>query len=401
MKAFQVLYRAATAPLPLIAVIILGALALPPTHAHTINQVPNPEFRGNQGAVAGNVTGSIASGWRGFAVAGAEASLNSIELPPGALFAGSPATTAVRLEITDFGAVGSDSGFDHTGWDFSLFGNRGYSGKVYLRSANADNSPQQLSVTLPVFDQTGAFTGLQPGSFLATAGSSWTRFSGPQFAGTDGFSSLMAFRLTDDGGDNAVLIALPQVRGPVLANRLPNPGFIGSDGFVQGSVAGDIPDDWRAFAINGASLDIETVTLAAGAVYPESPAGNAVDVRVLLGAGSAGFDHEPVQVALTPTAYRFRPQLYMRSSNLDGSPQLVVINTPVFDTNGFTGRSPGAFAATVDDQWRLYIGPSFSEVAGTTTNLAIAINDDFGEDSIQIAFPTLLGVDVIFDDGFE
>jgi len=33
----------------LIAVIILGALALPPTHAHTINQVPNPEFRGNQG----------------------------------------------------------------------------------------------------------------------------------------------------------------------------------------------------------------------------------------------------------------------------------------------------------------------------------------------------------------
>jgi len=124
MKAFKVLYRTAIAPLPLIAVIILGAFALPPTHAHTINQVQNPEFRGNQGAVAGNVTGSIASGWRGFAVAGAEASVNSIELPPGALLAGSPATTAVGLEITDFGVVGSDSGFDHTGWDFSLFGCR-------------------------------------------------------------------------------------------------------------------------------------------------------------------------------------------------------------------------------------------------------------------------------------
>jgi len=79
----------------------------------------------------------------------------------------------------------------------------------------------------------------------------------------------------------------------------------------------------------------------------------------------------------------------------------VVINTPVFDGNGFTGRTPGIFAATVDDQWRLYVGPTFSEQPGTTTNLAVAVVDDAGEDTIQIAFPTSLGIDSIFADGFE
>ncbi|GAB4125065.1 MAG: hypothetical protein Tsb0027_23870 [Wenzhouxiangellaceae bacterium] len=376
-----------------------------PLLAQITNQVPNPELRGNQGVVASDmassVTGSVPSGWRGFAVNGADIVLSSIELPAGTLFAGSPAVTAVRLETIDFGPGGSDSGLDHTGSEFSLFANRSYSGTVYLRSANADNSAQQLSVSMPIFDQDGDFTGLQPGSFNANVGSNWTRFSGPAFTGIDDFSSLIAFRLSNDGGDNAVLIALPEVAGPVLANRLPNPDLAGTDGFVQGNVSGDVPDDWRAFAIDGASLDINTVPLAASAVFPGSPASNAVDVSVVTGAGFTGFDHEPTQVALTPTGYLFRPRLYMRSSNNNGSAQTVVVNTPVFDSNGFTGRTPGIFSANVDNQWRLYVGPTFSELAGTTLNMAIAVVEDGGEDSVQIAFPTLLGVDVILADGFE
>lgn len=401
MQTFHFPHRTGPASRRVAGAVLIGLLALSAAHAQTVNQVPNPEFRGNQGVVAGNVSGVVPSGWRGFAVGGAEAGLSSTELPAGALFPGSPATTAVRLETLDFGTSGNDSGFDHTGWDFSLFGDRSYFGEVYLRSANADNSSQQLSVVVPLFDQTGTFTGQQPGTFVATAGSNWTRFSGPEFAGVDGFSSLIAFRLVDDGGDNAVWIALPQVRGPVLANRLPNPEFSGINGFIQGNVFGDVPDQWRAFAIDGASLDVETLPLAAGAVFPGSPAGTAVDLRALLGAGIVGFDHEPTQVALTPTAYRFRPQLYMRSSNINGSPQVVVVNTQVFDGNGFTGRSPGAFVATVDSQWRPYIGPSFSEAPGTTINLAVGLAADFGEDAVQVAFPTLLSVDTVFDDGFE
>jgi len=388
-----------------ICLMALLTASAPALQAQTSNQVPNPELFGNQGVkgvdMTSSVTGSVPSGWRGFAVNGAEIDLSAVDLPAGTLFAGSPAVTAVRLENMQFGSGGSDSGLDHTGSAFSLFADRSYFGSVYLRSANADNSNQQLSVSMPIFDQDGVFTGLQPGSFNANVGSNWTRFSGPVFAGTDDFSSLMAFRLINDGGDNAVLIALPEVTGPVLANRLPNPDLAGTDGFVQGNVSGDVPDDWRAFAIDGASLAINSVPLAADAVFPGSPASNAVDVSVVTGAGFTGFDHEPTQVALTPTGYLFRPQIYMRSSNNNGSVQAVVVNTPVFDSNGFTGRTPGIFSANVDNQWRLYIGPTFSELAGTTLNMAIAVVEDGGEDSIQIAFPTLLGVDVILADGFE
>jgi len=369
--------------------------------AQTGNQVPNPQFRGNQGAIAGDVTGDVPSGWRGFAVGDAAIDLSTIELPANALFPGSPPTRAVRLETLVFGAAGSDNGFDHNGSEFTLFGDREYAGAVYLRSANGDSSAQQVNAAMPIFDQTGAFTGDQPGSFSGSAGSGWTRFDGPAFTAPDGFSSNMAFRLVDDGGEDSVLIALPEVDGPVLANRLPNPDFEGTGGFIDGDVTGEVPDQWRAFAIDGASIEIETLPLAANAVFPGSPAGNAIEVAVDLGAGAAGFDHELARSPLAPAGYLFRPQIYIRSANNDGSDQSVAINTPVFDSAGFTGRAPGFFTATVDDQWRLYIGPTFSESPGTTTNLAVAVIDDGGEDTIQVAFPALLGPDVVFADGFE
>ncbi len=372
-----------------------------PALGQTANQVPNPEFRGNQGAVAGNVAGDVPSAWRGFAVGTSAIDLSTLELAAGALFPDSPPVHAIRLETTDFGGPSSDSGVDHNAADFSLFGDRSYVGEVYLRSANADNSAQMVSVSMPVFDQTGAFTGDQPGSFNAEAGSGWQRFSGPAFTGTDGFSALMAFRLLDDGGDNAVWIALPGVDGPVLTNRLPNPEFGGSDGFVQGNVSGEIPDDWRAFAIDGASIGIAKLPLAADAVFAGSPAATAVEVAFNLGAGTAGFDHEPTQVPATPPGYHFRVALYMRSGNSDGSAQTVFVNTPVFDSGGFTGRFPGLFSASVDDEWRLYVGPTFAEQPGTTVNLAITVDDDAGEDIVQMAFPKLLGLDALFVDGFE
>lgn len=390
----------ATLHLPLHAVIV-ALLASAGLQAQTVNQVPNPQFRGNQGAIAGNVAGDVPSGWRGFAVGGAAIELSTIELPADTLFPGSTPTGAMRLEALDFGGPGSDNGFDHNGSEFTLFGDREYAGTVYLRSANGDNSAQQISVTMPIFDQTGAFTGDQPGSFSVSAASTWTRFDGPAFTAPDGFRSNMAFRLVDDGGDDSVLIALPEVDGPLLANRVPNPGFEGTDGFVDGDVTGDVPDQWRAFAIDGASVSIQTLPLAVNAVFPGSPAGNAVEVAFNLGAGTAGFDHELARSPLAPAGYLFRPQIYMRSGNSDGSDQSVAINTPVFDSIGFTGRAPGFFIATVDDQWRLYIGPTFSESPGTTTNLAVAVIDDGGEDTIQVALPALLGPDIVFADDFE
>ncbi|MFN2334190.1 MAG: hypothetical protein ABR550_07170 [Wenzhouxiangellaceae bacterium] len=62
---------------------------------------------------------------------------------------------------------------------------------------------------------------------------------------------------------------------------------------------------------------------------------------------------------------------------------------------------PALFSASVDDEWRLYVGPTFAEQPGTTLNLAITVDDDSGEDTVQIAFPKLLGLDALFVDGFE
>jgi hypothetical protein len=249
--------------------LLLGLMAVG-VSAQTINQVPNPELRGNRGAVVGNVTGSPPSAWRAFATGAASLDVMTIALPADALFPGSPPTHALRIETLDFGTpMVDDQGVDHSPNGFSLTLVDGFRGAVYLRADNDDNSDQLVSVSIPIFDNQGLFTGQQPGSFLASAGSDWSRFEGPMFAdvaapGAPSGSAEIAFRLLDEGGDDAVLIALPEVTGPVLSERVPNPGFAGTGGGVGGQVNGTAPDGWRAFAINGGELTINSVPLGPG-----------------------------------------------------------------------------------------------------------------------------------------
>ena len=178
-----------------------------------LNRVPNSEFTGDGGRLLGSVTGKVPDLWRAFAVGGGDVVIATVKLAPDTLFPGSPATTAVKLKVKMFG---TDQGFDHDSALFSLVPGHEYAAEVYLRTANSDTSSQQVTVAFPVFDSSG-FTGRQPGSFNATAGGRWTKFSGPSFTEAAGTVAGVAFRLTDGGGENAVWIAMPSVKGPASA----------------------------------------------------------------------------------------------------------------------------------------------------------------------------------------
>ncbi len=179
--------------------------------ATNINQVPNAGFGGDLGYRFGDAQGAVVPDyWRAFAVGGGGANVEIVPLAANALFPGSPATNAVRVSIT-FG--GGDQGFDHDLTPFSFQPGVSYTASVYIRSANGDGSSQGVDIAVPVFDVNG-FTGRQPGSFSATATQAWQQFSGPAFTEAEDTSGILAFRLQDDGGDNAILIAMPEVEGP-------------------------------------------------------------------------------------------------------------------------------------------------------------------------------------------
>ena len=102
MKRFLTRYHLIVPKQCLAAAILAGLLLFPAAWAQTSNQVPNPEFRGNQGAVAGNVTGEVPSAWRGFAVGSSSIELATQALSADELFSGSPASNAVRLDDDRF-----------------------------------------------------------------------------------------------------------------------------------------------------------------------------------------------------------------------------------------------------------------------------------------------------------
>jgi hypothetical protein len=81
-----------------------------------------------------------------------------------------------------------------------------------------------VNIAVPVFDDQGAFTGRQPGSFARTAGAEWSLFGSDSFVEEAGTTANLQFRLIDNGADNSILIALPSVGGPP-------PALIHEDGF--------------------------------------------------------------------------------------------------------------------------------------------------------------------------
>ena len=391
---------AAMAALALLAnIVVLPAFASTPGQANP-NLVPNAEFRGLAGAIDGAVTGQPPTTWRGFAVGGGEISLETVPLSANELFPGSPPLNAIRLSVTSFGA---DQGFDHFTHAFSLDTGRFYRPAVWVRSGNADNSPQTVNIGMPLFDADMVYTGREPANFSVQAGASWEQVSSPAGATIlpgEAFAFL-AFRLSDNGGENSVLIALPDVPGRPVINLVPNPGLSGTSGVTDGNVTGPVPDRWRGFAIGDASLNLTANDLPAGAIYPGSPPTRSIRMAV---AGSAppeaGLDFELNQAALAD-GYGHWGEIWIRSGHAGN--QGFSIGLPIYDDQGvFLGIAPGSFGATAGPDWQLYAGPSFTGAPGQRINMALRVVTDGGEDSIEIALPRIGGpADGIFSDRFQ
>lgn len=178
-----------------------------------VNETPNPRFAGTGGAATPvQVTGTVPNLWRAFAVGAGTLNVSIVPVGAGELFPGSPPTQAVRLAVT--GGNGSLEGFDHELARSVLAVGHRYHGQVWLKSGNAGGAAQGVTVSLPIFDPGGTFTGNQPGSFATTAGANWSLHAGPQFEAPAGHTTNLAFRLAADGGQDVILIAAPRLVGP-------------------------------------------------------------------------------------------------------------------------------------------------------------------------------------------
>ena len=392
-------------PRLVLAAALLLSAALQAGTPHTGNIVPNPSLRGDQGTVIqvnASVTGTAPTLWRAFAIDGGALSLERLELGANALFAGSPPTQAVKITVSAFGA---DQGLDHATAMFSFRVGNSYSFRVYARSGNADNSTQMFDLSMPIFDSEQNFTSRHAVGFSATAGVAWAAFDSPVAAAVagDAFAHI-AIRVSDDGGENSLIVALPSVLGPAVFNLAPNPEFSGTSGETLGTVNGSVPDNWRAFAVGAGTLNLSTVPVAAGALFPGSLPTRAVRMEVIGGNGAdEGFDHEGTRASLS-SDYLHWGELYVRSGNSDMSDQGMTIGMPIFDPSGaFHGQVPGSFDTTVGSDWAYVAGPAFTATAGETTDISVRLHADGGQDVLLIASPRIIGPigSMIFRDIFE
>lgn len=372
----------------------------------TTNQLPNPKFRGSNGSIE-NAGGSgtvnavaVPTQWRAFAVTGGDITVEIVPLVANAIYAGSPATNAVRFTVNTFGA---DQGFDDSPVRFSLVPDRSYQYKVYLKTDNADNSDQDVQVGFAQFNQAGGFvSGL--GSATETATTSWAEFTGPSFLNVGDLLAEMAFRLVNDGGDNSVLIALPEITGPRVTNLAPNPGFEGTDGAVVGNVTGTVPDSWRGFAVDGGAITLATVPVAANELYPGSPATNAVQLTVnTFVGGGQGLDHEVVRSVIAPSGQSIWGDFYLRTANADNSPQDVLVFLNAFnDTPAYLGSPVGPTVFTATTTWGFFGTFSYQNPAMATADLAFRLLESGVNNSVLIAIPRIKGLEnLLFEDGFE
>lgn len=190
---------------------LIALLAAPALGLYEINVVPNPRFAGTGGTQVGSATGDVPDAWRGFGVNGGAIETSIVALPADALYAGSPATNAVRIEVTAFG---QDQGFDHNDTRMVLIPGQSYHAEFYVKTGNADDSDQSVNFGFPLFGETG-YLARSPGDQSGiTATDTWTKVTAPTFTDAEAIAGFLAFRLGNDGGENAVLIAAPEVVGP-------------------------------------------------------------------------------------------------------------------------------------------------------------------------------------------
>ena len=369
------------------------------------NLVPNALLIGDTGAketggATGVVNGEVPTAWRAFAVGGGEISIDPIPLAAGTLFPGSPPTRAVRVSVETFG---TDQGLDHLTHMLSLDVGRFYRPQVWVRTGNADDSDQSLQIGMPLYDQALNFVGRDPAAFSVQADSNWTQVVSPSGATVlsgEAFGHL-SFRLGNDGGENSVLIALPDVSGRPVTNLVPNPGLQGNGGVPDGNVTGAVPDGWRAFAVGDGTLTLTSSDLVADELYPGSPPARTIRMDVSGSTALAeGLDFE-LELAALADGYRHWGEVWVRSGH--AADQALSVGMPLYDEQGaFLGIQPGSMGLEVPTEWTYFAGPGFTGEPGQQVNMVFRLITVGGEGSVVIALPRVVApADEVFSDRFE
>jgi hypothetical protein len=362
-----------------------------------------PPFEGTGGGIIGGATGVVPDGWRAFAVGGGAAALEIVPVAADELYPGSAATQAVRFAVTDFTG---DQALDHDPRRFIMSSAMRYHAEFYIRTGNADESAQQYRFGYPVFDQSGAFLLREPGSPIdtgspaSTATSSWRRVRARSFMDIDAVYAHISFRLTNDGGaENAILIALPSVTAS--PDPIANPAFdMTLGGFREGggNIVGNVPDDWRAFAVGGAVVTTNIVDVAADELYPGSAATKAALVQIDTYGVDQGFDLDLARFQMFP-GVTYQGSAYVKSANPDNSSQNFRLQFPIYGGpayqrdpafSPFLGREPGSSGTlTATSTWQRLTGPMFQDSAALSGALAFRVTNDGGAgNAILIAMPS-------------
>lgn len=364
--------------------------------------MPNPMFEGAGGNAIAGATGTVPDGWRAFAVAGGVATVDIVPVAAGELYPGSPATQAVRFGVSDFTG---DQAFDNDSSRFVMNSALRYNAEFYVRTANADNSPQQYRFGFPVFDQSGAFLLREPGSPIdqggpvSTATATWRRLRARSFMDVAAVYGHVSFRVQNDGGaENAILIAMPSLTAS--PNPVANPAFdVTLGGYREGggAISGTVADDWRAFAVGGAAVTANVVDVAADELYPGSPPTKAALVQIDTYGVDQGFDLDLARFQMFP-GVTYQGTAYVKSANPDSSAQTFRMQFPIYGgpsyerdpvISPFLGREPGSSGnLTATSAWQRFNGPMFQDAAAHSGSLAFRVPNDGGAgNAILIAMP--------------
>ncbi|HOW19802.1 MAG TPA: hypothetical protein PLC79_12255, partial [Phycisphaerae bacterium] len=148
-------------------------------------------------------------------------------------------------------------GFDNSLVRFELKPGLFYHAEFWVKTGNADNSDQTFRFSFPVF--ACGYLGESPGGAdNLTATATWQKVVAPVFRYPGATQAHIAWRVIEDGGEDAIVIAMPQV----IAH--PVPQDIDSDGDVDLSDFGifqscfngpnrpwkAVTDDWRCACLD-------------------------------------------------------------------------------------------------------------------------------------------------------
>lgn len=178
-------------------------------------------------------------------------------------------------------------------------------------------------------------------------------------------------------------------------NLVPNSSLRGSFGAIavsNATVSGEVPTLWRALAVDGGAMNLERQMLAPDALFPGSPATEAVKISVSSFGLEQVLDHGNAMMPIRPgTSYGAR--IYVRSGNANSSAQSFSLSMPFFDASlNFLGRDPSNFSASAGSAWAAFDSPVSNALPGEAfAYVALRLIDDGGENSIIIALPSVDG----------